>query len=154
MTEQKHKRKQGSLSISEKREVPAVRDEIVNSLVELGYHQQDVFAVRLSSNEAILNAIQHGNKCDKSKRVTITYVVDREKAEITVADEGAGFDPSAVPDCTADENLCKTWGRGITLMRGFMDVVEFGGRGNRVKLIKSNSSARPAPADQAQTPLE
>jgi serine/threonine-protein kinase RsbW len=154
VTEQHDKLREGNLSISEKGEVPAVRDEIVNSLAELGYHQQDVFAICLSTNEALLNAIEHGNQCDKKKKVTVAYFIDREKAEITVTDEGLGFDPNAIPDCTADENLCKTCGRGIALMRGFMDAVEFGGNGNSVKLVKYKSSARPVPADQAQTLVE
>jgi serine/threonine-protein kinase RsbW len=150
VAKQNVKPREGSVSISERSEVPAVREDIVHSLIELGYPQQDVFAVRLSANEAIINAIEHGNKCDRKKKVTIAYWMNGERAEITVTDEGIGFDPSVIPDCTADENLCRTCGRGIALMRGFMDAVEFGQKGNSVKLLKLNSSRHPGPSDQAE----
>jgi serine/threonine-protein kinase RsbW len=137
--------KHGCLTISRKSEVPAVREEIVSLLVGLGYPQRDVFAVRLATEEALLNAIEHGNQCDERKRVTVSYRLGAEKAEITVSDEGAGFDPDSVPDCTAADNLAKPRGRGIALMRGFMDSVEFGGKGNTLILVKFNSSRREGP---------
>lgn len=148
MAEENLNRKQRRLFITEKREVPAVREEIVGCLVSLGYSQRDVFAVRLAVEEVLLNAIEHGNKSDKSKKVSVAYSLDREKAEVTVTDEGPGFDPSSVADCTSPDNLCKTRGRGIALMRGFMDIVEFPGKGNTVHLIKFKAaldtvSARP-----------
>ena len=104
-------------------------------------------------NEALVNAIEHGNKGDRKKKVIVACQLGPERAEITVTDQGTGFDPSAVPDCTADENLCKTCGRGIAMMRGFMDTVEFEGKGNTVRLVKFRSDLRPAPADQAQAML-
>lgn len=146
-------RKHRRLFIIEKKEIPAVREEIASSLASLGYSQRDVFAVRLATEEVLLNAIEHGNRCDKTKKVTVTYVIDERKTEITVTDEGHGFDLDSVPDCTAADNLCKTRGRGIALMRGFMDDVEFSGNGNTVRLVKLNSSAGAAPPDQSQEPL-
>ncbi len=153
MTESNLYRKSGSLFIREAAEVPAVREEIVAYLESLGYPYRDVFGVRLATEEALLNAIEHGNKADRTKKVAVTYSLDREEAEIIVTDEGAGFDASSVPDCTAGDNLCKTRGRGIALMRGFMDVVEFLGKGNVLRLVKHNSAAKAAPADKPQPPL-
>lgn len=146
MTKENRHTKQRRLFITEKREVPAVREEIVGCLVNLGYPQRDLFAVRLAAEEVLLNAIEHGNKSDKSKKVSVAYSLDHEKVEITVADEGAGFDPSSVPDCTSPDNLCKTRGRGIALMRGFMDVVEFRGKGNIVRLVKFKTAHETAPS--------
>lgn len=154
MTERDEKHKRTRFSLSQRSEVPPTRDKIIASLRELGYPQRDLFAVRLAINEALVNAIEHGNKRDRRKKVTVAYRVDPQKAEITVTDQGAGFDPTTVPDCTADENLCKTCGRGIALMRGFMDVVEFLGKGNVVRLVKFRSDLRPAPADRAQVMLK
>lgn len=140
VTEQNLQRKARRLFISEKSEVPAVREKIAARLLDLGYGQGDVFAVRLATEEALLNAIEHGNGCDKRKKVTVTYLLDRQKAEITVTDEGAGFDPNSLPDCTVADNVLKCKGRGIALMRGFMDTVEYSEKGNTVRLVKFNSA--------------
>ena len=142
------------LSFSHRSEVPSARDKIIASLRERGYPQQDLFAVRLAINEALVNAIEHGNRSDPNKKVSIACRIDRERAEITVTDQGAGFEPRSVPDCTADENLCKTCGRGIAMMRGFMDTVEFEGKGNTVRLVKFRSDLQTASADQTQPILK
>lgn len=142
------------LSFSQRSEIASTRDRIIASLRERGYPQRDLFAVRLAINEALLNAIEHGNRSDPNKKVTVACQIDHEKAEIIVTDQGAGFEPGSVPDCTADENLCKTCGRGIAMMRGFMDAVEFEGKGNTVRLVKFRSDLRPAPADQAPATLK
>lgn len=150
MSEYNFRPKRRRLFLSEKSEVPAVREEVASLLVGLGYGQRDVFAVRLATEEALLNAIEHGNQCDRTKRVTVAYDLDPQKAEITVTDEGRGFEPGSVPDCTATDNLTKPRGRGIALMRGFMDSVEFGEKGNTVRLVKFNSASGGKPADETR----
>jgi serine/threonine-protein kinase RsbW len=149
VTEQDSGRRERRLFISEKKEVPAVREEVAARLLQLGYGPRDVFAVRLAAEEALLNAIEHGNKCDKEKKVSVAYVLDREKAVLTVTDEGAGFQPEGVPDCTASENLTKPRGRGIALMRGFMDRVEYREKGKTVRLVKFNTASASSRANQA-----
>ncbi len=144
VTEQKLQRSHRSLFISEKREIPAVREQVAGLLSELGYGQRDVFGVRIATEEALL-------KCDRTKKVNVTYSLDLHRAEITVTDEGPGFDPDGVPDCTAPDNLVKPRGRGITLMRGFMDIVEFGGKGNTVRLVKFNSARGTPPIARGET---
>ncbi len=96
------------------------------------------FAIKLALEEAITNAIKHGNRNDPSKRITLRFRVTPEEAEISVADEGGGFDPGHVPDPTLDENLNKPSGRGIMLMRAYMDEVTFGANGAEVRLRKFN----------------
>jgi serine/threonine-protein kinase RsbW len=97
------------------------------------------YGVDMAVREAVTNAVLHGNKQDESKAVRVTVGISPEVLEITVHDEGAGFDPTAVPDPTATENVLKSSGRGIFFMRNFMDQVEWLMRpdgGTTVRMIK------------------
>jgi serine/threonine-protein kinase RsbW len=114
----------------------AVQDRIVRRLEELGYPARDVFGCRLALEEALVNAIKHGNKNDPAKRVRVECRIAPERFIIEIEDEGPGFHPEDVPDPTAEENLEKPSGRGIMLMRAFMTRVDYQGRGNRVFLEK------------------
>jgi serine/threonine-protein kinase RsbW len=69
--------------------------------------------------------MKHGNRGDENKRVTVTFDLRPGRLDIEVQDEGAGFDPAAVPDPVAEENLLKPFGRGIFFMRQFMDDVAY-----------------------------
>jgi serine/threonine-protein kinase RsbW len=112
--------------------------EILGALQRFGYPEQSLFAIKLSLEEALVNAVKHGNRCDPAKRITIRYDINPDRAIITVVDQGTGFSPAAVPDCTADENLNRPSGRGIMLMRSYMDQVHYSRRGNMVRMIKYN----------------
>ena len=108
-------------------------------LVELeanDFSKEDVFAAHLAAGEAFLNAVRHGNKMDPTKEIKIDYLVSMDKIEISVMDEGDGFDPEAVPDPRCDENLYKPNGRGLFLIRSYMDEVEFNERGNLIRMVK------------------
>lgn len=94
------------------------------------------FATKLALEEAITNAIRHGNRNDPEKHITLRFRVTPQEAEIWVADEGDGFDPGRVPDPTLDENINKPNGRGIMLMRAYMDKVGYNQTGNEVRLVK------------------
>lgn len=109
---------------------------VLDETCRCGYAESDAFAIRLAVVEALNNAVRHGNCCDPAKRIRISTDIDENRAEITVTDEGAGFDPKAVPDPTVDENLEKPCGRGIMLMHAYMDEVHFNQRGNSVHLVK------------------
>ena len=102
---------------------------ILDELRRAGWHQDDIFAVHLALEESLSNAIKHGNRGDPRKKVTISYRLYPHKIDLQVADEGEGFDPAAVPDPTLPENLSSTSGRGLCLIRGFMDQVRFQERG-------------------------
>jgi serine/threonine-protein kinase RsbW len=112
-----------------------------------GYGEDVCFAISLAVEEALINAIKHGNRGDASKKVTVVADVGPELARIVVVDEGGGFDPSSVPDPTLDENLEKPSGRGIMLMRAYMDEVSFNRQGNAVTMIKR----RPAEESKAES---
>jgi len=100
------------------------------------FSREDIFAIHLALEEAFLNAVRHGSKMDPGKEIKIDYSVSSDKVEISMADEGDGFDPIAVPDPRCGENLYKTKGRGLLLMRSYMDVIEFNERGNRVHMVR------------------
>jgi serine/threonine-protein kinase RsbW len=80
--------------------------------------------VLLAVTEAATNAIIHANKCDTNKKVTVEAAVENSKLIIKIKDEGEGFDPGNVPDPTEPENLLKDSGRGIYLMRVYMDDLQ------------------------------
>lgn len=89
----------------------------------------------LSVVECVNNAIVHGNKLDKNKKVHIHYHINNQRIEVTVTDEGDGFDPDSLPDPTAEENIEKECGRGIFLMRNLSDELTFEDNGRRVTMI-------------------
>src|SRR5690606_27909228 len=76
------------------------------------------------------------NQSDDSKHVSMSCQLRPDCLIVEIADEGEGFDPSEVPDCTAEENLDRPSGRGIMLMKNFMSRVEYVDGGNRVILEK------------------
>jgi len=117
-----------------------VQEQIISLLERYEYSSRDVFSMRLAIEEAIVNAIKHGNRRDTAKNIHVSWTVCPQRIVVTVEDEGPGFDLSAVPDCTAEENLDKPSGRGITLMKSFLSSVEYNERGNRVTLVKERDA--------------
>jgi serine/threonine-protein kinase RsbW len=81
--------------------------------------------VSVAIRESVVNAIKHGNRGDAGKRVAIEFLLHPEALEVTVQDEGTGFDPATVPSPLDEENLLKAGGRGIFFMRSFMDEVSY-----------------------------
>lgn len=101
-------------------------EEFVNYFsVELGLDQEKISGLLLAVTEATTNAIIHGNKNNKLKLVRIYVYVDGKTITIKIKDEGKGFDPTIVPDPTDPENLLKDSGRGLYLMRVYMDGLEY-----------------------------
>lgn len=90
---------------------------------------------RVGITEAIVNAVLYGNQGDPSKNVRIEVSIDDSRVCLCVEDEGRGFDPAAIPDPTLPENLHRSGGRGLFLIRELMDEVEFSDRGNAVRLV-------------------
>ncbi len=117
----------------------AVEDACQRLLAEVtvaGFGEEDVFAIHLALGEAMMNAARHGNNMDPQKNLAIEYSITLEKFDISITDEGTGFEPDMLPDPRSDENLYKYGGRGVLLMRAYMDVVEFNAGGNRVHMVK------------------
>jgi len=104
-----------------------------------GYGDEHVSAIDLAIRESVANAIKHGNQFDESKMVEIKFISAGDGVEITVSDQGPGFDPDEIPDPTEPANLLSACGRGILFMRTFMDVVEWSNGtdgGTTVKMVK------------------
>lgn len=110
--------------------------QILPQLEGNSFSPEDIFAVHLALKEAFSNAVQHGNKMDPGKEVKIDYSMGPDRIEISITDQGDGFDPEAVPDPRCGENLYKPQGRGLLLMRSYMDVVKFNEQGNSVHMIR------------------
>jgi len=123
------------------REAKKVEDGIVAAAQGYAYPDEDLFALRLSLEEALTNAIRHGNGCDPGKHVHVRYAVTPHQVDIYVADEGRGFDPSEIPDPTTAENIELPSGRGIMLMRAYMNRVEYNPQGNEVHLVKRREAS-------------
>ena len=104
-----------------------------------GFDEEDVNRISIAVREAAVNAVLHGNAYDVNKKFTISFENTGEKLAITVADEGRGLDPNALPDPLAPENLLKQSGRGIFLIRAFMDEVRIRSLepGTEVVMIKN-----------------
>lgn len=121
---------------SDTRAGKSVLDDLIEQLSSRQWLEQDIFGIRLATEEALVNAIKHGNRFDLAKRIRVVCRLSNEQFVIEIADQGEGFDPDAVPDCTAPENLESPSGRGIMLMRSFMSRVEFLDMGTRVIMEK------------------
>ncbi len=109
-----------------------------------GYSENAIFAIRLALDEALSNAVRHGNRNDASRQIRIGYCVNEEEVRVSICDQGQGFDPDALPDPTQDEYLDRPHGRGVMLMRAYMTHVTFNERGNCVTLVKSRNCQLPA----------
>ena len=108
--------------------------ELLDKLETEGWSSRDIFGLRLALEEAVVNAIKHGNGQDESKRVELVFTLTDRSIEVQVKDQGTGFKPDEIPDPLAPENLLKAYGRGIFFMRQFMDEVgySFPSRGGTV----------------------
>ena len=121
---------------SDPAEARRVQEEIENLLRSRQAADKDVFSIRLALEEALVNAIKHGNQMDRGKEVRISYRLLPDRFEVHVTDEGVGFDTDGVPDPTAPENLERPGGRGLMLMRHYMTEVAYSNRGNAVRMCK------------------
>ena len=105
---------------------------------ELGFADEEVMQISMAVREGAVNAVLHGNAYAPDKKVTLAFEKTSEDLVITIRDQGRGINLTEIPNPLAPENLLKTSGRGIFLMRSFMDVVEIrpSQTGTEVKLIK------------------
>jgi serine/threonine-protein kinase RsbW len=119
---------------SDPTEARGVQDHIEKLLQERHASDKDIFCIRLALEEALVNAIKHGNQLDRSKKVRISFRVAADRFECRISDEGPGFDPRDIPDPTDIENLERPCGRGLMLMRHYMNEVVYNDRGNTVSM--------------------
>jgi serine/threonine-protein kinase RsbW len=124
-------------------EARRVETLVVEALLAYAYCEHGIFSIKLALEEALVNAIKHGNQLDPDKRVVVSYQVTTERVDIWITDEGPGFNPDEVPDPTAIENIERPCGRGLLLMRGFMNGVHYNGKGNTVHMWKVKDGPPP-----------
>src|SRR6202162_780284 len=105
---------------------------------EAGFDDDEVMRISMAVREAAVNAVLHGNAYDPNKKVKLDFENIGRDLVITIRDQGCGLDMSKIPDPLAPENLLKTSGRGIFLIRSFMDEVQISPSqtGTEIKLIK------------------
>ena len=112
---------------------------------QLGFDEDTRYWIWLATQEALNNAIKHGNQMDERKMVDFSVKIENDEFRIIIKDEGKGFDVTSVPDPTKPENLLKTSGRGIFYMKSFMDHVEYNAEnGTQVTMIKRHKPSEPA----------
>ncbi len=116
-----------------------VLDEMLAQLEAQHWQQRDIFAVHLATEEALVNAICHGNESDVAKNVHVVCRLSGDRIRIEIGDEGGGFDPAALPDPTEGDQLHVPCGRGVMLMKAFMSRVEFNEHGNVVVMEKDRN---------------
>jgi len=129
---------------SDLRSAKASEDRILAELARHKYEGDTIFAIKLALEEALTNAIKHGNRNDPSKHIVIRFHIGDERTAIMVRDEGNGFRPTALPDPTANANLERPNGRGIMLMQAYMTKIRFNEAGNEVWMLKENRTRPPA----------
>lgn len=113
-----------------------VSSKILKLLSSYGIDDDGLFDIRLCVEEALRNAVEHGNNCDKKCSAKISCWVDNGEVNIKVEDKGRGYDPDLVPDPTDGDNLMKNSGRGVYLIKKLMDTVKFNKAGNVITMMK------------------
>jgi serine/threonine-protein kinase RsbW len=117
---------------------------------EAGFDEEEIMKISMAVREAAVNAVLHGNAYDPNKKVTLAFERTPDDLVIVIRDQGKGLDESKIPDPLAPNNLMKTSGRGIFLIRSFMDVVEIhpSQTGTELKMIK-HLHGKPADSKEA-----
>lgn len=116
-------------------------EDILQRMTALGWNGRDFFAVQMALEESLANAIKHGNQCNEAKQVRVDCRCSRDRFRLEVEDEGDGFAPAHVADCTSEEGLGAACGRGMMLIQAYMDTVTHNERGNRITMEKARAVA-------------
>lgn len=127
---------------SDSTETSQIQDSLTATLEQHRFSEREIFAIKLAVEEALVNAMKHGNQLDRTKSVRVAFHVVEETFYIRIQDEGRGFDPSDVPDPTEEENLERPCGRGLLLMRHYMSAVHFLNRGTTVLMWKRRHGSK------------
>ena len=124
--------------------VDSAEQTVISEAEALGFDEDDLHRVGIALRECMVNAVVHGNRYNSRKKVHLKVIRTAESITVVIGDEGDGFDPTAVPDPLAGENLLKGSGRGVMLMQAFMDEFQISKRspqGTEVKMVKYKAKA-------------
>ncbi len=116
-----------------------ISKNLINKLREKSVSDEVIFHVHVAFEEALRNAMVHGNREHPEKKVTIEIDIKDKEIEISIEDEGEGFDIKKIPDPTQGENLVKESGRGVYLIKHLMDKVTYEEGGRKVVMMKTFS---------------
>jgi serine/threonine-protein kinase RsbW len=112
---------------------------VLNAARELAFREEDLHKLGMAVRESIVNAVVHGNRYNRRKKVHLSVLSGADHLSVIIADEGDGFDPASLPDPCAEHNLLQQSGRGIFLVRAFVDEFEvrrLSPSGTEVRLVK------------------
>ncbi len=133
-----------SLSLASGLEFVEIAETVTHTLARLtGFDEDTAMWISMAVREAVINAIKHGNKEDRQKRVEIQYLSNHEGLSIRVKDQGSGFDLSQIPNPLEPENLLKPTGRGIFYMKAFMDEVDIWSSPSEGTVVRLRKRVRP-----------
>ncbi|MFY9224547.1 MAG: ATP-binding protein [Blastocatellia bacterium] len=113
---------------------------LIERTAHLGIIQPSTSNIFVALDEAIANAIKHGNKSDPNKRIHIVAEITPQQASFTITDEGEGFDLNSLPNPTDPDYILRPCGRGVMLIYHIMDEVRYNTRGNQIVMIKRPES--------------
>ncbi|MDR0391961.1 MAG: ATP-binding protein [Planctomycetaceae bacterium] len=114
-------------------------DEVMTQIENMEWSSKEKFAINMALEEALVNAVQHGNNSDPNKNVHFTCNLNDNLLYVKIEDEGPGFDPDAIPDPTDEEHILDNHGRGVLLIRSFVTNVRWNDKGNLIEFEKERA---------------
>lgn len=129
---------------SELGSVDSAEEAVLQEAGHLGFDEDDLHKIGMALRECLVNAVVHGNRYNRRKKVHLKVSRTPDCLTITIGDEGDGFDPAAVPDPLEGDNLLRGSGRGVMLMQAFMDEFQVSQRlpqGTEVRMVKCRARA-------------
>jgi serine/threonine-protein kinase RsbW len=116
--------------------------EEIEGVICHAFDEHEAFAIKMAVEEALVNAIKHGNQMDPDKSVRVAYSLGTERFDVQITDEGPGFNPEDVPDPTSPENIERPCGRGLLLIRYYMTGVAFQDNGRTIVMHKLRNGTK------------
>ncbi len=117
-------------------EVQKTSAKVLRFLKPLDLDETACFDMRLCLEEALINAMKYGHKMQKSLKVRLVVEYDTQKVSFLIEDQGQGFKPENIKDCTKEDNLLNSRGRGVYLIRQLMDKVSYNAEGSALHMVK------------------
>jgi serine/threonine-protein kinase RsbW len=114
----------------------ALIEQVMERVRADGWSNRDEFAVNMALEEALINAVRHGNHSDLSKKVQLLCCLNNQRIYVRIEDEGEGFNPDSIPDPTDEEHIMIASGRGVLLIKSFMTKVQWNEKGNVIEFEK------------------